>query len=138
MKQIFLNIPVADLEKSKNFYAKLGFTNYQTYTGDNQVCMTWSDQILVMLQSKSFFNLGNGKSIAETTQQLSATFTLPVESIKMVNEIVENGLKAGGKEPFSKINEDFMLIRAIEDLDGQIWSFIHLDINKYNKIKNNG
>lgn len=131
MKQIFLNIPVADLEKSKRFYTQLGFTHYPRFTGTNQVCMAWSDQVLVMLQAKGFFNIGNSKSIAETKKQLSATFTLPVESLKMMNRIVENGLLAGGSEPAPLIDEGFMQVRAIEDLDGHIWNFIHLDMEKF-------
>lgn len=137
MKQIFINLPVTDLEKSKIFYEQLGFKNHALFTGKNQVCMAWSEHILVMLQSKSFFNLGNKKSIADIERQLSATFTLPVESKTMVDKIIKNGLKAGGKEPITPINEDYMIVRAIEDLEGHIWSFIHLDTEKYKNSKNN-
>jgi uncharacterized protein len=131
MKQIFINLPVTDLEKSKNFYAQLGFTNNLQFTGKDQICMVWSDQILVMLQSKEFFNSGNSKSIADPKNQLSASFTLPVESVEMVNETVSKGLMAGGKEPIDMIDEGFMLVRSLEDLDGHIWSFIYLDMEKF-------
>lgn len=52
MKQIFINLPITDLEKSKSFFEQLGFINYLSFTGDNQIYMTWSEHILVMLQTK--------------------------------------------------------------------------------------
>lgn len=131
MKQIFINLPVSDLNKSKDFYAQLGFTNLPLFTDENQVCMAWCDNILVMLQTKAFFNLGNRKTIAETKNQLSATLIAPVESLGKVNEIIENGLQAGGKEPIAMIDEGFMIVRTLEDLDVHIWSIIHLDMDQF-------
>ncbi len=133
MKQIFINLPVSDLDKSKDFYVQLGFTNYPLFTGENQVCMVWSDDILVMLQSKAFFNLGNAKSIADIKNQLSASFTLPLQSQEHVNEMMEKALWAGGKESIAMIDEGFMIVRTLEDLDGHIWSIIYLDMEKYKK-----
>lgn len=137
MKQVFINLPVADLEKSKSFYAQLGFTNYPLFTGENQICMAWSELILVMLQSKLFFNLGINKSMADSKNQLSASFTLPVDNLEKVNEIIEIGLWAGGKEPIAMIDEGFMQVRTIEDIDGHIWSIIYFDKEKFKKIKGN-
>lgn len=136
-KQIFINLPVSDLEKSKEFYTHLGFTNYPLFTGENQVCMAWSDDIMVMLQSKVFFNLGSSKTLLETKNHLSATFTLPVESLEKVNEMIEKGLIFGGKESIATIDEGYMIVRTLEDLDGHIWSIIYLDTEKYNKVKQN-
>jgi len=49
---------------------------------------------------------------------MAASFTLPVESVDRVNEIIENGLKTGGVEPVPMLDEGFMQLRSIEDLDG--------------------
>jgi predicted lactoylglutathione lyase len=135
MKQIFINLPVADLEKSKAFYAELGFTNYPLFTGENQVCMAWSDTILVMLQSKSFFNAGSEKQITNPAKEISATFTLPVESLEKVNEIISKGLKAGGREAIAMIDEGFMQVRTLEDIDGHTWAFMYLDMDKFKQLK---
>lgn len=135
MKQIFINLPVVDLEKSKEFYAHLGFTNYPIFTAKNQVCMMWSETILVMLQSKAFFNLGNKKQLADVSKSISATFTLPVESITRMNEIVDTALNYGSREILPLIDEGFMQVRTIEDLDGHIWAFIYLDMDKFKEIK---
>ena len=63
------------------------------------------------------------------------SFTLPVESLKQVNDMIENGIKAGGVEPVPTINEDFMFLRSIEDVDGYIWGIMYLDTNKFESLK---
>lgn len=133
MKQIFINLPVKDVEASMHFYTQLGFTVNPLFTFPNQKCMVWTDQIYVMLQTLEMSNTGAKKNIADPKKNRIATFTLPVESLDQVNEIMEKGLKAGGTEPTEIIDEGFMQIRNIEDLDGHTWGIIFLDIDKFKK-----
>ncbi|MBI3139383.1 MAG: glyoxalase/bleomycin resistance/extradiol dioxygenase family protein [Sphingobacteriales bacterium] len=133
MKQIFINLPAKDLEASMYFYTQLGFTVNPLFTFDNQKCMIWTDQVYLMLQTYEMFKSGNKKHLPDTKQNAIATFTLPVESINRVNEIIKNGLKAGGAESPAMINEGFMLVRTIEDLDGHHWGIMYLDIEKFKK-----
>lgn len=136
MKQIFINLPVKDVEASMNFYIKLGFSVNPMFTFDDQKCMVWSDQIYVMLQSADeMFQAGGTKTMADPKKHTIATFTLPVESLERVNEIVENGLKAGGSAPTPLIDEGFMQVRNIEDLDGHNWGVIYLDVEKFKAIR---
>lgn len=134
MKQIFINLPVKDVEASKDFYRQLGFTISPLFTFDDQKCMVWSDQIYLMLQTYDVFKSGNKKNLPDTKQNTIATFTLPVENLDKVNEIIENGLKAGGIESTPMIDEGFMQVRNIEDLDGHIWNIIYLDIDKFKEM----
>lgn len=134
MEKIFINLPVDNIDQSANFYKQLGFTDYPLFTGANQRCVLWGEHIYLMLQTKKFFTLGNKKPL-DITGNSTATFTLPVESIVKMNEIVEKGLNAGGKESLSKRDEGYMQVRTLEDLDGHLWGIIYLDINKFKEIK---
>ena len=134
MKQIFINLPVKDVNASMNFYSHLGFTLNPLFTFDNQKCMVWSDQIYVMLQTYEMFKSGNKKNLPDTKKSAIATFTVPVESLARVNEIVENGLNAGGTETIPMLDEGFMQVRNIEDPDGHHWGFICLDIDKFKQM----
>ncbi len=134
MKQIFINLPVKDIEASMNFYKQLGFTVNPLFSFDNQKCMVWSDQIYVMLQTLEMFKSGNTKNIADPKINTIVTFTLPVESLDKLNKIIENGIKAGGTEPTQTIDEGFMQVRNIEDLDGHNWGVIYLNIEKFKEI----
>lgn len=135
MKQIFINLPVSDLGRSQVFYYQLGFTDNPLYTGDNQVCMAWGEHILLMLQSRPFFSKGTPRSVANPGKEVSASFTLPVESPGQMQEMLDKALAAGAKEVQPMIDEGFMQVRTIEDLDGHIWGIIHLDSKKYRELK---
>jgi len=135
MKKIFINLPVEDLDKSMRFYAQMGFINYALFTGENQKCMLWSDHIYVMLQSKEFFNTHNKKQLVDSKNNIASSFTLPVESLDRLHEIIENGIEAGGTESTPMIDEGFMQVRTIEDLDGHTWGIIYLDENKFMEFK---
>ena len=131
MKQIFINLPVKDIEASMHFYTQLGFEVNPLFTFENQKCMVWSEQIYVMLQTIEMSKSGEKKNIVDPKQNRIATFTLPVESLESMNEIVNKGVKAGGIETTEPIDEGFMQIRNIEDLDGHNWGIIYLDMNKF-------
>ena len=133
MKQIFINLAVENVERSMNFYTQLGFAVNPEFTDDEQKCMVWSEQIYVMLISEERFKIYNRKNVAADKDNLTATYTLPLESLEKVNEVVERGLKAGGIEPIPMIDEGFMQVRNIEDPDGHIWAFIFLDMDKFRK-----
>lgn len=130
-KQIFINLPVSNTEKSVQFYTALGFTVNPEFSDDNQKCMVWSEHIYVMLQSQQMFRHHIKKQMPDTNKYQTASYTLPVESFSKVNNIMESGLQAGGKEPISMIDEGFMQIRTIEDVDGHTWGIIYLDMQQF-------
>jgi predicted lactoylglutathione lyase len=135
MKQIFINLPVKDVEASMQFYKALGFTVNPLFTFDDQKCMVWSDHIYVMLQTLDMFKSGNKKNIADPKENSIATFTLPVESFDQLNEMASLAVQAGGTTPSPLIDEGFMQIKNIEDPDGHLWGIIYLDIEKFKQMR---
>lgn len=135
MKQIFINLPVKDVTASMHFYTQIGFTVNPIFTFDDQKCMAWSEQVHVMLQTKELFQSGNRKKLADAKQNAIATFTLPVESIDQMNEMADSAIKAGAIETTPGIDEGFMQVRNIEDLDGHNWAIIYLDMTRFKAMK---
>lgn len=131
MKQLFLNLPVKDLETSQAFYEALGFTLNPLFSGENQKCLVWSDHMYVMLQSRAFSGKHIGKPIADFNQVAGPSFTLPLPSLEDVNILAEKGLVAGGREPIPMIDEGFMQVRSIEDPDGYTWGLLYLDLVRF-------
>ena len=136
MKQLFINLPVSDLEKSMQFYLALGFTLNPLFTDEDQKCMVWSDSIYLMLQSRQFSNSYFQKQTIDARKYQIPSFTLPVGSVEEVNEMMENGLKHGGAEPIPVTNLDFMFLRSIEDVDGYLLGIMYLDQVKFQSFKN--
>jgi predicted lactoylglutathione lyase len=134
MKQLFINLPVKNLDASMHFYTQLGFTVNPLFTFDNQKCMVWSDHVYLMLQSYEMFQSGNTKPLVDPKENTIATFTLPVESIDQLNAMMEKAKQAGGTEPTPLLDEGFMQVRNIEDLDGHQWGIICLDMDKFKAL----
>ena len=132
-KQIFINLAVMDLQKSMNFYTALGFTNNPQFSDNSGKCMVWSENIFVMLLTHEKFATFATKPIADTKLSLAGLFSLAVDSIDEVNNILVNGLKAGGTEPTEMKDYGFMQQRTIEDFDGHTWEVFYMDIRKFPK-----
>ena len=47
--QIFVNLPVKDLERSVDFYTRVGYTFNPQFTDENATCMIVGDNLFVML-----------------------------------------------------------------------------------------
>ena len=130
-KQIFINLAVTDLQKSMDFYTALGFTNNPQFSDDTGKCMVWSENIFVMLLTHEKFTTFATKPIADTKSNVAGLFSLSVDSIDEVNNILSNGLKAGGTEPNEMRDYGFMQQRTIEDPDGYTWEIFYMDISKF-------
>ncbi|HBI90911.1 VOC family protein [Sphingobacterium multivorum] len=131
MKQIFINLAVADVNKSMDFYTQLGFTNNPQFSDEQGKCMVWSEHIFVMLLSPDKFKTFTEKPLADTKKQIAGLFSLAVSGLDRVNEIVDKGLKAGGIEPTPMKDYGFMQQRSIEDFDGYTWEIFYMDMSKF-------
>ena len=131
MKQIFINLAVADVNASMEFYAALGFTNNPQFSDDSGKCMVWEENIFLMILSHEKFSSFATKPIADTKNTLAGLYSLSMNSLDEVNAFMERGLKAGGKEPHEMRDYGFMQQRTLEDFDGHTWEVFYMDMNKF-------
>ena len=130
-KQVFINLAVADLQKSMDFYTALGFSNNPQFSDDTAKCMVWSEHIFVMLLNHEKFSTFTTKQIADTKSNIAGLFSLSLESIDEVNNLMTKGLKAGGIEPNEMRDYGFMQQRTLEDFDGHTWEVFFMDVSKF-------
>ena len=130
-RQIFINFAVKDLQKSMDFYTALGFANNPQFSDDTAKCMVWSENIFVMIMTHDKFKTFATKPIADTKNNLAGLFSLSVDSIDEMNNIVTSGINAGGIEPNEMRDYGFMQQRTIEDLDGHTWEIFYMDVSKF-------
>ena len=93
--------------------------------------MVWSENIFLMILSHEKFAGFATKPIADTKSSLAALFSLSLDSVDEVNNMVNNGLKAGGTEPHEMRDYGFMQQRSIEDFDGHAWEVFYMDMSKF-------
>ena len=131
--QIFVNLPVADLNKSIGFFTKLGFSFNPQFTDENATCMLVGENIFVMLLVKPFFQRFTKKEIADANKTTEAIICLSAESREQVDEMVNKAIAAGGSAPNDKQEESFMYGHGFQDPDGHLWEIMWMDMNAFPK-----
>lgn len=132
-KQIFVNLPVKDLGKTIEFFKKLGFEFNPQFTDENATCMVVNENIFVMLLVEKFFKTFTQKEICDTTKNTEVITALSTESREKVDQMLENVIKAGGKESRKPQDHGWMYGRSFEDLDGHLWEIIYMDEKALNE-----
>jgi predicted lactoylglutathione lyase len=129
-KQIFINLPVRDLPKSKAFYEAIGAVNNPQFTDDTAACMVWSDTIYVMLLTHAKWATFTDKPIA-AARSSEVSLALGVDSCDVVDTMLAAAGKFGGKVDVNPPQDlPFMFSRAFEDLDGHVWEPLFFDMSK--------
>lgn len=125
--KIFVNLPVKDLERSKAFFSKLGYSFNPQFTDDNAACMVIGEDIYTMLLTEPFFKTFTKKDIADASKTTEVLVALSADSRSKVDEMLGKALAAGAREARASQEYDFMYGRSFEDLDGHIWEVFWMD-----------
>ena len=131
--KIFINLPVKDLNKSKEFFAKLGFTFNPQFTNQNAACMVISEDNYAMLLVESFFKTFTKKEIVDAKKNTEVLIALSAENKAKVDEMLGKALAGGAKEPRAPQDHGFMYGRSFEDPDGHIWEIFWMDPKTINQ-----
>ena len=127
-RMIFVNLPVADLGKSRAFLEALGATNEPKFTDDTAACMVLSDSIFVMLLTHDKFRQFTPRPIADPAASTQVLLCLSAESREQVDSTVETAVRAGGTaDPAPKQDYGVMYGRSVADPDGHIWEIMWMD-----------
>jgi predicted lactoylglutathione lyase len=124
---LFVNIPVADLERSKAFFAKLGFSFNPDFTDEAAVCMLVGEQASIMLLSHKKFAEFAKLPMADPATHTLALYSFSVPSREEVDAVAEAALAAGGVEAVGLEDYGFMCSRSFFDLDGHGWQVMWMD-----------
>ncbi len=127
-RQIFVNLPIKNMEKSQAFFKSLGFAFNPQFTNEQGACMVISeDHNYVMLLVESFFQTFTKKAIADATKTTEVLIALSCESRAEVDEMVKKALAAGGSAPNPPQDHGFMYSHGFTDLDGHVWELMWMD-----------
>lgn len=127
-KMIFVNLPVADLSRSRAFLEGLGATNEPKFTDDTAACMQFSDSIFVMILTHEKFSGFTPRPIADAKAASEVLICLSADSREQVDSFIERGVGAGGTaDPSPKQDYGVMYGRSIADPDGHIWEVMWMD-----------
>ena len=127
-KMIFVNLPVADLARSKAFYEAIGFVNEPRFTDDTAAAMQWSDTIVVMILTHAKWKSFTSKEIPDAKKSAQVALCVSIDSRDEVDAITEAAAAAGGvADPNPPQDYGFMYGRSFEDPDGHVWEPMWMD-----------
>jgi uncharacterized protein len=126
-RMLFVSIPVADLDRSKAFFAKLGFGFNPMFADETSTCMLVGEQAFVMLLTREKFAEFSKLPIADPTTHALALYSFSVSSRDEVDTIGAAALAAGGTEADGAEDHGFMYTRSFFDLDGHGWQVMWMD-----------
>ncbi len=127
-RQIFVNLPIKNMEKSQAFFKSLGFSFNPQFTNEQGACMVISENHNhVMLLVEPFFQTFTKKAIADSGKTTEVLVCLSCESREEVDELVKKAVAAGGKTPNAPQDHGFMYGHGFEDLDGHLWELVWMN-----------
>jgi len=125
----FVNLPVKDLARSKEFFTSLGFGFNEQFGDDNTACLVISDLAFVMLHVEPTFAQFTQQEIVDTSQSREVLVGLSAQGRGEVDALVDKAVAGGGKMLGDAQDQGFMYMRAFLDPDGHQWSSIYMDLS---------
>lgn len=133
IKELWINLPVKDIARSKTFFAEMGFS-FDTQYGNshNSACLLVGQKnVVVMLFDEPTFKGFINKEVAGANQGSEVLLSIGVESKDEVDELARKAVAAGGSSDHQPGEmKGWMYGCVFTDLDGHKWNVLYMDMSK--------
>ena len=130
-RNLYVNLPVKDLERTVDFFTALGFAFNPMFTDENATCMIVNDGTSVMLLVESYFATFTKKPLADAHAVTETLLALSLDSRAEVDDFIAKALAKGAVEYAEPKDLGFMYQRGIADLDGHQWEVFFMDESQF-------
>ncbi|MDG4651426.1 VOC family protein [Chryseobacterium arthrosphaerae] len=130
INQIYVNLPIKDVQKTRDFWTKLGFSVNEQFSDEKAICVIMKeDHIYAMFLKEEFFQTFTNRPFAkgDTTQVLLA---IGVDNREDVDRIINTAIENGGSKYSEPMDHGWMYQSAFADIDGHQWEVMHADMSK--------
>lgn len=131
-KQIWLNLPVKNVAKAKDFFWKIGFSFNEQHDTPSSTCMVVGEShFVVMLFEESLFEGFSQNKITDTKTSSEILISIDAESKEEVDELAQKVQDAGGTifSPPAE-SQGWMYGFGFADVDGHRWNVLFMDFTK--------
>lgn len=128
-QMIFVNLPVADPERSRAFFTALGYGFNEEMCNEGALALELGPNHYAMLLQGEFFAQFHDEEQAAPGQHEVLT-CVSADSRADVDDLVDRAVEAGGRAVRTEESGDFMYGRSYADLDGHIWEIMWMDVDK--------
>jgi predicted lactoylglutathione lyase len=124
---LFVNLPVSDLDASREFFDRLGFQFDRRFCDEGAACMVVSEQAYVMLLQRDRFAEFVVKPVADADEATALTVAVSATDRAAVDAFAEAAFAAGATAAKDPQDYGFMYGRSFHDLDGHLWEVMWMD-----------
>lgn len=125
--KVFVNLPVQNLDRSIEYFTKLGFAFDPKFTDETATCMSVTEDVAIMLLVAEKFKMFTPKDICDAKRFTEVLVCLSLDSRAKVDEMVRNAVSAGGTVYSDPQDYGFMYGHGFQDLDHHIWEVIYME-----------
>lgn len=122
---IFVNLPVADLSRSRAFFTQLGYPFDENFCDGDALCLRLGPTLYAMLLRREFFDGFHDRTTA-APGDVGTLLCLSAGSREEVDALVDRALLAGGADVRTE-DHGVMYGRSYSDLDGHVWEAMWMD-----------
>ena len=126
-RKMFVNLGIESLDRSVEFFTKLGFEFDPRFTDETATCMLVGEDAYAMLVVADRFREFTKKEIADARTHAEALVALSAESREAVDELADKAIAAGGSPGADPQDHGFMYGRSFLDPDGHQWEVFWMD-----------
>lgn len=126
INQIYVNLPVKDVEKTREFWTKIGFSINEQITDEKAVCVMMNDNIQIMFLQEEYFQTFSERPVpkGDTTQVLVA---IGLDSREEVDQVVNAAVANGAYQHEEAQDHGWMYQNSFWDINGHGWNVIFAD-----------
>jgi predicted lactoylglutathione lyase len=125
--QIFVNLPVRDLNRSMEFFTRIGFKLNPQFSDDTAACFVVSDQIYVRLLTDAKFREGTPHNVCDARHSTEVLVCLSQPTRAAVDDLVQKAIASGATTFAEPRDYGFMYQHGFQDPDGHIWELIAME-----------
>lgn len=127
-RQIFVNLPIKDLARSRAFFEALGLSFNPRFSNEQGACLEIGENFFAMLLVEPFFQGFTKKPISDAHQSTEVLIALSLDSRAEVDAVMAKAITAGATTPNAPVDHGFMYQHGFADLDGHQWEVFWMDM----------
>lgn len=122
---MFVNLPVADLARSRAFFTRLGYPFEENFCDGDALCLRLGPTLYAMLLRREFFDAFHDRQSAPPGS-VGSLLCLTADSREEVDATTDRAVLAGGRAVRTE-DLGYMYGRSYADLDGHVWEVMWMD-----------
>ena len=127
-RQAFINLAVQNIDRTREFFDKLGFEFDPSFSNAGCACLVLSESTYVMMLAEGFFQAFTTKDILDAGNYTEVVIALSADSRESVDATLQAAVEAGGTLTREATDHGQMYGGAFEDPDLHLWEIYHMGI----------